>query len=250
MSEVMHPDRILWIYVATGLIVGLSIWARIQSNKSIRHYFMKFRRDQFVFREGSGWLVIRRGLAIVGMSLAIYALARPLGAPEKKVALRQGAEIVLVMDVSRSMRVMDVKPSRLATARRWGSKLLERFGQGRYGLVVFAGSSHRLCPITPDVNIMESYIDFLDSDIVSSKGSNLWGALQLALESFTEIEKNEKEHQKFREEGWGSGALGTPPRAVILLTDGEIHERDDEHKGILKRYEKQGVPIYSVIFWY
>src|SRR5690606_7760622 len=115
--------------------------------------------------------------------------------------------IVLALDVSKSMLARDLSPNRLERARLLARRLLRELRGGRLGLVAFAGRAYILAPLTIDHGALELYVDALDPEIVSYGGSSLAAALRQA----TDL-------------ALGEDGTGGRDRAVVLVTDGEAHE--------------------------
>lgn len=147
----------------------------------------------------------RRGLARGAFALAflcaLLALLGPVfGAPEGEVEWR-GVDLVVCLDVSRSMRARDVAPDRLRRAQEEIRALVERAGGDRFGLVVFAGEARLLVPLTHDGASFVQLADEVDLTSVTRGGTDLGAALETALVAL--------------EGGTGEHA------AIVLLTDGE-----------------------------
>lgn len=126
------------------------------------------------------------------------------------------------MDVSQSMLVQDVLPSRLSLAKTELSRFLSQSNRkDRIGLIAFAGSSFLISPLTFDVHIIQTYLNSLSTDILTHQGSNFKSAFEMAQRSF---------------EG---GGIQDSQKVFILVSDGEEHEagaleaaRDLHEKGV------------------
>lgn len=114
---------------------------------------------------------------------------------------RSGADIMLVVDVSRSMSAQDVRPSRMGRVTIELHELLDRLHGDRAGLVVFAGRAHLLAPLSFDTRAVGAYVDSLHTGIIPSAGSVIAPALNLARRELL--------------------AHGRSARAVLLATDGD-----------------------------
>ena len=93
----------------------------------------------------------------------------------------QGSDIVFVLDVSSSMEVRDVPPTRMEEAHREAVALLERLQGSRIGVVAFAGDAVRLCPLTLDQAAVRLTLETIGPGAVSEPGSDLGKALRSAL---------------------------------------------------------------------
>jgi Ca-activated chloride channel homolog len=113
----------------------------------------------------------------------------------------EGADVVLAIDVSVSMDVADVAPSRLKRALRTAQRVVERAQGERLALVVFSGEAFIALPLTQDRDAVMTYLRALDSDTISVRGSELGRALAQAGRAFD--------------------PRSSRPRTLLLLTDGE-----------------------------
>lgn len=149
---------------------------------------------------------IRLLLRMLALTLLVVALARPQWGFHWEEVRRQGLDLMVVLDTSRSMMASDIKPSRLQQAK-WGVRdLLRNLRGDRVGLVPFAGSSLLQCPLTIDYAAFTMTLDDLYSGIIPRGGTAIEQALRQAIESFP--------------------ADGTADRVILLITDGEDHEGD------------------------
>ncbi len=137
---------------------------------------------------------------------------------------RQGVDVMMVLDVSKSMLATDVKPSRLDKAKQLLYKLIDRLQNDRVGLILFAGRAYLQMPLTTDHGAAKMYISEAGPDVVPSQGTNFADALNMANTSF-----NRNEHKY---------------KAVVLISDGEDH--DPEGLKTAKQMAEDGVMINTV----
>ncbi|MBI1967183.1 MAG: VWA domain-containing protein [Gemmatimonadetes bacterium] len=137
--------------------------------------------------------------------LGALALAGPRWGEERIVAETRGLNLVVAVDISRSMLAEDVAPSRLGRALREARRLIQDLDGDRLGLVGFAGASYVLSPLSIDGSALTLYLDALDPDIASEGGTNLAAALVQ-----------------------GGELLRASPeladRVLVVFTDGEAHD--------------------------
>ncbi len=149
-------------------------------------------------RLGSGTLGLAAGLAAV-------ALAGPRWGEERIVTETRGLNLVIAMDVSRSMLAEDASGSRLNRALREARRLVQDLDGDRLGLVAFAGTSYILSPLSVDGPALTLYLDALDPDVASEGGTSLAPAL-----------------------AQGAELLRASPeiadRVLVVFTDGEGHD--------------------------
>jgi len=154
---------------------------------------------------GTGRRRMRRRLGTAALLLALIALLQPLWGSGYRRLEQRGVDILVCLDVSRSMLARDMMPSRLQRARATIRALAERIRGDRLGLVVFAGEAHLAVPLTRDMISFAELVELADPLSVLRGGTDLGSALETALTAL---------------EG-GTGAH----EVVLLLTDGEDLER-------------------------
>lgn len=136
--------------------------------------------------------------------------------------------VVLALDISKSMLARDVAPNRLERERLVVRRLLRDLSDARIGMVVFAGRAYILAPLTNDQSALQLFVDALDPEIVSQGGSSLASAIVQA-------------------SGLARGPEGAAgERAVVLITDGEAHESQHEIRQATDRALRSRVKIYTV----
>jgi len=149
----LNPD-FFWLF---GLLPGLIVW-EIYSHKN-RQAYLKFSSLEVIKRKTLR-IYLRPILfvfRIVALSLLIIALGRPQTSETSiKSKTSKGIDIVMAIDVSSSMLAQDLKPNRLNALKRVASDFIDDRVSDRIGLVVYAGESYTLTPITSDKNIIKS----------------------------------------------------------------------------------------------
>ncbi len=144
----------------------------------------------------------------LGLAAATAALARPqLGKLEEPV-FDQAREILIALDLSRSMLSTDVKPSRLDRSRLLITSLLEQLKGERVGLEVFSGTAFLQSPLSADYEILSEFLPQLGPDFLPEGGTNYKSLLETALSAFS--------------------SSGSADRFLIILSDGEA-DADDWH---------------------
>lgn len=172
-------------------------------------------------------------LQLAGLVFLVIALARPQAGESQQEIKSEGIEMLILADVSDSMMSEDIRPSRLAQMKIELSKLLDLMPGNKIGIIAFAGSSALLSPLTSDPNALRMYIDSLDSNSVSSQGTNFETALSYAQEAF---EKG----------GVTQDKSSRTTRVVLVTSDGE-----DQEKGALEvagKLAKEGIKIFTIAY--
>ncbi|MBS1744901.1 MAG: VWA domain-containing protein [Bacteroidetes bacterium] len=163
-------------------------------------------------------------MVMVGIVLLIVAAANlrkpESGSKEKKA----GIDVMIALDVSKSMWAEDIKPSRLDVAKQFINNMIDQMGDNRVGLVLFAGRAFLQMPLTSDFAEAKLYVSNASPDAVPVQGTVIGDALQLCSNSLDIKEK------KFK--------------SVVLISDGEDH--DPHSKEILQELSDNGVVVNTV----
>jgi Ca-activated chloride channel homolog len=149
----------------------------------------------------------RLGAPAVGLAagLAAVALSGPRWGEERIVTETRGLNLVIAVDISRSMLAEDVKPSRLGRALREARRLVQDLDGDRLGLAAFAGTSYILSPLSVDGSALTLYLDALDPDIASEGGTSLATAIAQGIDLL-------------------HASPEIADRVLVVLTDGEAHD--------------------------
>jgi len=174
-------------------------WVIIHSNKTKMHNIL-----EKIFSKDSAYI-----LAWFLFAIATAGPRLALEIPDQK--LENNTDIMLVVDVSRSMQANDVSPNRIRRAQIEISELLERSHGNRIGIVVFAARPHLYVPLTSDYTALRFYLKSLDDLILPTMGSQPASALNLAYQELKPSNENLDKTQN-------------PKSAIILITDGDWHE--------------------------
>ncbi len=169
--------------------------------------------------------LIRHGLRVGALALAIVALARPQLGERPATLTRTGRDVLLLLDLSRSMNVADVAPTRLAAAKRAGWQVTAASPGDRVGLIVYGGSAFLQLPLTADHASLKLFLDAASSDDLGDPATNLSAALDAAAKTF----------ERESERGY---------QAVLVLSDGESVQGDLGPP--LERLKQRMVPVFSV----
>lgn len=173
---------------------------------------------------------IKASLMLIVITSIVLALTRPRLGYDWAEVRQKGVDIIIAVDVSKSMRSSDIQPSRLERAKRKIQDLLNMLQGDRIGLLAFAGVGFMQCPLTTDYAAVKMFLDFLSTDTIPVPGTALTDAIDLATKSLVE--------------GSPESSAG---KAIILITDGE--DQGVENKGPVeaaKRAKEKGIKIFTV----
>ncbi|MDZ7697382.1 MAG: VWA domain-containing protein [Deltaproteobacteria bacterium] len=147
-------------------------------------------------------------LSLIAVALLLLALAGPRWGSHYQEVHQKGVDIMVVLDVSPSMRVADVKPDRLERAKREIQDFIKNVRGDRVGLVVFSGAAFVQCPLTLDYGAVQMFLHSMEPGLVPVPGTDLGGAVQTAISAFDMDSRTDK--------------------VILLITDGEDNEQQGE----------------------
>ena len=150
------------------------------------------------------WL--KFSLLFVSITVVIFVIAGPQFGSKLETVKRQGIEIMVCLDVSNSMLAQDITPNRIEKAKQMLSRLTDDFENDKMGLIVFAGDAFTQLPITADYISAKMFLTSINPSMVSTQGTAIGTAINLAMRSFTPDENTSK--------------------TIVIITDGENHEGD------------------------
>ena len=159
--------------------------------------------------------------AIIGI---IIALANPQFGNKKERVTRKSVDVIVALDISRSMMAQDIVPNRLERAKQFAVRLIDELKGNRIGTVVFAGNAYLQMPLTIDYATAAVFIKSANCDFASVQGTAVGEAVTRAMESFP---KDSKTH-----------------KALIIVTDGEDH--DSEATAAVQKAADAGILIFTV----
>lgn len=173
-----------------------------------------------------GW---QRFFFLTALVWLVVGLAQPQWGASEVTVTQRGNDVVVALDISRSMLAPDVAPSRLERAKAELTAFLRRQTTSRVGLVLFAGAAFVQCPLTTDLATAEMFLQMASPDMISLQGTALATALRVSRELL----------QSGRPEGEPPGF-----QALLLVTDGEDMEGQWEQEAELCR--RLGITVIPV----
>ncbi|HEY1849106.1 MAG TPA: VWA domain-containing protein, partial [Opitutaceae bacterium] len=166
----------------------------------------------------------RRFLMCAGLALSVVALARPQWGKLDEPVFDQSRDIVIALDLSRSMLTPDVRPTRLERAKLLIQSLLDRLHGERVGLVVFSGTAFLQSPVSSDYEILREFLPSLGPDYMPEGGTNYGQLIDTAVDAFS-----------------GDSAAD---RYLIILSDGEA--TDEGWRDRVPELTKRGIKVIGL----
>jgi Ca-activated chloride channel family protein len=220
--------HLLWLL---ALPAGLLVWELARKRRRAGAEHPKILRAEagmsgVSLSEGSGRSTAarRKFLLCAGIALGIVALARPQWGHLDEPVFDQSRDIIIALDLSRSMLTPDVKPSRLERSKLLIQALLDRLKGERVGLIVFSGTAFLQSPVSSDYEILREFLPALTPDYLPEGGTNYADLIDTSLEAFA----------------GGSSA----DRYLIILSDGEA--TDENWKEKIPELAKKGIRVIGL----
>ncbi|MFA7345261.1 MAG: VWA domain-containing protein [Terrimicrobiaceae bacterium] len=216
-----------WLWAIPSLaVLGVSLWKIslwIGGRRLARFISPKIATPSAAAARRRRLMEFRVTLAVLA-SLAVTA-ARPLSGPRPGTADRSGVDLVILLDVSKSMLVEDVEPSRLGAVKKDLRGWLKNSAGDRVSIVPFAGQAFVMAPLTFDYQALDFVLESAGPDSISAGGSNLPAAIDTA----AEVLRNGKDSA----------------RVILLVSDGE-NLQDDAVAAARKAHAEDKIAILTV----
>ena len=214
----------LYLFAIIPFIVGLYLlvfwWKKRTQKKFVSSILLaKIAPNISDFKS-----VLKLLFFIIGISFLILALVNPKMGIKLKTIKREGVDVVFALDVSKSMLAEDIAPNRLEKSKQIISKIIDKLGSDRVGIIIYAGNAYPLLPITTDHAAAKMFLQNASPDLVSSQGTAINDALSLAKTYYN----NEEQTNRF----------------LIIISDGEDHQ--EETKQLAKNISNDGIKVYTI----
>ena len=223
-----HFSEPVWLW-ALLLCIPVALWLLVMpglgKNERLRNYadahLMPYLLGRTETSPRARWKRYARWTAI--WTLMVLAMAGPRWDFTDVQLFRPGTNLLVLFDISRSMDVTDVKPTRLARGRQELEDILNENRGIRVGLIAFASVAHVISPITEDMNGIRRVLSALDTRLVRLQGSRLSFALDRAKELI-------------------AGQPAESVNSLLIITDGDFDEAGLEEK--LRAFADAGVRVH------
>lgn len=176
----VNVDYLILLFAIAVIIIPAYCWSFYRKRKMLR----AFSEEKFVRQLNADVSVSRQVLKaillIVVFTLLVVALCRPRWNPKIKQIHRQGRDVVILLDVSRSMLAEDIKPNRLERAKIAISDLVDKLDGDRVGLITFAGDATVKCPLTQNYGFLKLVLSDITTQSTGLGGTNVGDAIRKA----------------------------------------------------------------------
>jgi len=199
-------DRALWLlFVVPVVLLPAYIWCFWQKAKALRILACNEMLKKINVSVSLKKQIFKALLLIVGFVSIVIALTEPKWNPQAQRIKRQGRDVCILLDTSRSMLAEDIKPNRLERSKIAIRDLLETLKGDRIAIVTFAGNSTVKCPLTQDYAFVRMALADISTESSGRGGTMIGDAIRKATE-----EVFDKQSREYKD--------------IILITDGEDHD--------------------------
>lgn len=200
--------------------IGMIYWRRKK---------LKKLGDEFLVNQQLNGYIVGRNttkfiLCAVSLALIIIGLANLQTGDKAEKVQRKGVDVIIALDISKSMLAKDIAPDRLTRAKQLILRMIDNMSNDRVGLIVFAGRAYLHVPLTVDYSAVKMMLQNVSPDMVPAQGTVIGDALQMGLESFSQNERKYK--------------------SLIVISDGEDHDEKALEKS--KEAAESGIIIHTV----
>ena len=223
MYQLEHTYYFYLLLVIPFMILGflvLNRWKNNTQNKHISSDLLKvLSPDISTFKPK-----VKLFLFSLFIVFSTISLVNPKIGTELKTVKREGVDLVFALDVSKSMLAEDIAPNRLEKGKRIVSEIINSLNNDRVGIIAYAASALPILPITDDYSTAKTFLQSLNTDMLSSQGTAITESINLAKEFYDDEEQTN--------------------RVLVILSDGEDHEVKLEN--IISLVQQSGMTIISV----
>ncbi len=197
----LYP-MMLWALALPLLLAAALVWQRLRAREPWQALVSPAHAAELVKRTPAWRRTLPPLLALLALTGGIVTAARPINGYENTEAIATGRNLLIALDVSRSMETADIKPSRLEEARAAAYELVNALPGDKIGLIVFSGEADLVVPLTYDHNALRDTLEQVDRSWAGYGGTNFGLVLRKAMQDFER-----------------SAPTGT--NALVIFSDGE-----------------------------
>jgi Ca-activated chloride channel family protein len=196
-----------YLLLCIPVLIALFVAITIHNNKLRKHFGALIGLERLAPNISRIKGPIKFGLMMLAFAFLVVAMANPRMGNKTQSVKREGVDIFIALDVSRSMWAEDIKPNRMERSRQFAQKLVKAVRGDRVGLILFAGHPYLQMPLTTDYAAAQLFVQTASPKLDITQGTAIESAIDMV------VELGEKEEKKKQ-------------RALIVITDGENHEID------------------------
>jgi len=223
MYQIEEPTYFIYLAIIPAIFVLFLVvlWWKKRTQKKFAdsNLIQKLSPEKSTFKS-----LLKISVVCLSLGFLVISLANPKMGTKLETIKREGVDIVFALDVSKSMLAEDIAPNRLDKAKQIITKIIEKLGSDRIGIIIYAGNSYPLLPITTDHAAAKMFLQNASPNMVSSHGTAISEAIELAITYFD----NDEQTNRF----------------LFIVSDGEDHQGNTLE--VAQKASKEGIKIYTV----
>ena len=211
---------LLLVPIIIFLFVIVQVWKRHAQNKFAHHQILKrLSPNKSHFKP-----ILKLIMLCLAFTCLTIAMVNPKVGTKLETVKRQGVDIVFAVDVSKSMLAEDIAPNRIEKSKQLVTQIINNLASDRIGIIAYAGKAVPQLPITTDYAAAKMFLQNMNTDMLSSQGTAINEAIQLARTYFNDEEQTN--------------------RVLIIISDGEDHS--DLSQDIAETAAEEGIKIFTI----
>jgi Ca-activated chloride channel homolog len=192
-------------------------------------YFIRIIRIARQLKTPYGNVFIKLFFRTVYFALFIIAVLGPSFGGSKREVKAVGKDIMICVDLSKSMDAFDIQPTRLQKIKFEMKKIVAAFNSDRIGIIIFSSEAFMQCPLTYDQNALNLFIETMNSGLVPASGTDFGPPLRMALNKLEEDDGPDPQAKS---------------KVIILISDGE--DFGDETEDVAKEIENNDIRLFTL----
>jgi len=220
----LEEPKYFYFFISIAILIVMYVLVSFWKRKKQREFAELALLNKLSPQKSKFKPILKILMIAFGLSFLILALVNPKMGTQLKTVKRQGVDIVFALDISKSMLAEDIAPNRLEKSKQIISKIIDKLGSDRVGIIIYAGNAYPLLPITTDHGAAKMFLQNANPDMVSSQGTAINEALKLAKTFFDDDTQTN--------------------RFLFIISDGEDHEENSSN--VAKEILGVGIKTYTI----
>lgn len=212
-----------WLLILIPLYVGVVLGTYYLYQKKLYKYFSLKRTHELIQNRSIIKFFFKKIIILIAIALLIIALMGPSWGQLETVEISEANDVNILVDVSTSMLVEDIKPNRLEKVKLKIHKIIEFQKGNRVGISIFAGSAFVYTPLTTDYASLHTFVNNITTSMVSRQGTDLTLGLQTSLRAFMDNENG---------------------KILIVFTDGENHNQN--YQEVVNEFKRKNITVFMI----
>lgn len=192
-------------------------------------YILKLFRIARALHTSFGRVYFKLALRTIVFALLIIAFLGPSFGEAQREVKSVGKDIMICVDLSKSMDAFDIQPTRLEKIKFEMKRIVAAFNSDRIGIIIFSSEAFMQSPLTYDQNALNLFIETMNTSLVPSSGTDFGPPIKMALNKLSDQEGPSSQQKS---------------KVIILISDGEdFGEETDE---IAKQVQSAGIKLFTL----